>query len=249
MSSSLPLSSESSSPEAPVSGFSGAPVLAVEPEGIAAPRFDLSGAAVSIADLLAPAPKPEPSPSECLGGGRNEDTGPEPADTGGKRASAALARRFLASSSSSSELSPVGCRIGWGRYWTTRLGFPADDLGAEMEEKVGAGADLGAGRVEKRADDLGCGSDEKMPPPPPPAEGAVEGFAPASPPRAAAAGAGADLGAGREEEKRAADLGGGSEEKIPPPPEEAVGGLALASPPRAAAGASGASSASSSEEA
>jgi hypothetical protein len=222
--------------------------LAVEPEGIAAPRFDLSGAAVSIADLLAPAPKPEPSPSECLGGGRNEDTGPEPADTGGKRASAALARRFLASSSSSSELSPVGCRIGWGRYWTTRLGFPADDLGAGMEEKVGAGADLGAGRVEKRADDLGCGSDEKMPPPPP-AEGAVEGFAPASPPRAAAAGAGADLGAGREEEKIAADLGGGSEEKIPPPPEEVVGGLALASPPRAAAGASGASSASSSEEA
>jgi len=218
----------------------------MEPEGTAAPRFDLSGAAVSIADLLAPAPAPEPSPSECFGGGRNEDTGPEPADTGGKRASGVLARRFLASSPSSSELSPVGCRIGCGRYWTTSLGFPEEDFGAGIEEKVGAGADLGAGREEKRAAGLGCWSEENIPPPPP--EDEVGGLAPAASPRAAA-GAGADLGAGREE-KRAADLGCGSEEKIPPPPaEEAVGGFEPASPPRATAGAGGASSASSSEEA
>lgn len=181
--------------------------MTTELEGTAAPRFGFSGAAVSIADLLAPAPEPAPSPSECFGGGRNEDTGPEPADTGGKRASLLLARRFLASSSSSSELSPVGCRIGCGRYWTTRLGFPPEDLGAGMEEKVGAGAgaDLGADREEK-------------------------------------SGAGVDLGAGREEKSGAgADLGCGSEEKSPPaPPPEAAG---------AGAGAGGASSASSSEEA
>lgn len=179
-----------------MSGLSGAPVLATELDGTAAPRFGFSGAAVSIADLLAPAPEPAPSPSEYLGAGRNEDTGPEPADTGGKRASLLLARRFLPSSSSSSELSPVGCRIGCGRYWTTRLGFPPDDLGAGMEEKVeagagagagadlgagmeeksGAGVDLGAGREEKSGAgagaDLGCGSEEKSPPAPPPEEAA-----------------------------------------------------------------------------
>lgn len=169
----------------------------MEPEGTAAPRFDLSGAAVSIADLLAPAPAPEPSPRQCLGGGRNEDTGPEPADTGGKRASAALGRPFLASSSSSSELSPVGCRIGCGRYWTTRLGFPEEDFGAGIEEKIGAGADLGAGREEKRAADLGCGSEEKIPPPP--AEEAVGGFEPASPPRATARAGGASSASSSEE--------------------------------------------------
>jgi hypothetical protein len=193
MSPSLPLSSESSSSVAPVSGLSGAPVLATELEGRAVPRFGFSGAAVSIADLLAPAPEPAPSPSECFGGGRNEDTGPEPADTGGKRASLLLARRFLGSSSSSSELSPVGCRIGCGRYWTTRLGFPpedlgggieekvglgaGEDLGAEREEKSGVGVDLGAGREEKSGAgaDLGCGSEEKNPPAPPPEEVATAG--------------------------------------------------------------------------
>lgn len=173
-------------------GLSGAPVLVTELEGTALLRFGFSGAAVSIADLLAPAPEPEPSPSECFGGGRNEDTGPKPADTCGKLASLLLARRFLASSSSSSELSPADCRIGCGRYWTTRLGFPPEvlgagmeekvgalaDLGAEREEKSGSGVDLGAGREEKsRAGaDLGCGS-EKSPPARPPEEaaGAVDG--------------------------------------------------------------------------
>lgn len=213
MSSSLPLLSESSSSDTPLSGLSWAPVLATELEGTAAPRFGFSGAAVSIADLLAPAPEPAPSPSECFGGGRKEDTGPEPADTGGRRASLLLARRFLASSSSSSELSPVGCRIGCGRYWTTRLGFPPEDLGAGMEEKVGAGAgagadlgadreeksgagvDLGAGREEKSGAgaDLGCGSEENSPPAPPPEEAAGAGV------RAGAGAGGASSASSSEE--------------------------------------------------
>lgn len=134
--------------------------MTAEDDGPAATTFDLSGAAVSMADLLA-APPP-PSPRERLGGGRNEETGPVPADTGG-RGSASLGRRFSASSSSSSELSPVGWRIGGGRNCTTRLGFPEEDLGGGMAEKTGP--DLGAGREEKRSADLGCGSDEKMPPP------------------------------------------------------------------------------------
>ena len=78
-------------------------MLTPELEGPAEPRFDLSGPAVSTADLLA---APEPNPRECLGAGRNEDTGPKPADTGGG-ASLALGRRLSASSSSSSELTPV----------------------------------------------------------------------------------------------------------------------------------------------
>jgi hypothetical protein len=116
---------------------------------------------VSTADLLA---APEPNPSECLGAGRNDDTGPERADGAGG-ATLALGRRFSASSSSS-ELASVGWWIGGGRNWTTRLGFPeeaaAEDLGGGMEEK--AGPDLGAGRDEKIGADLGCGSAEKMPP-------------------------------------------------------------------------------------
>jgi hypothetical protein len=136
-------------------------VLTAELEGPAEPRFDLSGPAVSTADLLA---APEPNPSECLGAGRNDDTGPERADGAGG-ATLALGRRFSASSSSS-ELASVGWWIGGGRNWTTRLGFPeeaaAEDLGGGMEEK--AGPDLGAGRDEKIGADLGCGSAEKMPP-------------------------------------------------------------------------------------
>lgn len=85
-------------------------MLTTELEGPAEPRLGLSGAAVSTADLLA---APEPNPSECLGAGRNEDTGPEPADGGGS-ATLALGRRFSASSSSS-ELAPEGWWIGGGR--------------------------------------------------------------------------------------------------------------------------------------
>lgn len=152
--------------------------MTAELEGPAEPRFDLSGPAVSTADLLA---APEPNPSECLGAGRNEETGPEPADEGGG-ATLALGR-LLSASSSSSELAPVGWWIGGGRNCTTRLGFPeeaaaAEDLRGGMEEKVGP--DLGAGRDEKIGADLGCGSAEKMPP------GGL-----------AAAGAGAGAGEGR----------------------------------------------------
>lgn len=160
--------------------------MTAELEGPAAPRFDLSGPAVSTADLLA---APEPNPSECLGAGRNEDTGPDPADRGGG-ASLALGRRFPASSSSS-ELTPVVWRIGGGRNWTTRLGFPeeAEDLGGGTEEKVGV--DFGAGSEEKMGADLGCGSAEKMPP---------AGFPLASPRRVAGAGEGMPSSASSSEE-------------------------------------------------
>ena len=186
MPSSSLLSSGSSSSAGPVSDLSGAPLLTAELEGPAAPRFDLSGPAVSTADLLA---APEPKPSECLGAGRNEDTGPDPADRGGG-ASLTLGRRFSASSSSS-ELTPVVWRIGGGRNWTTRLGFPeeAEDLGGGMEEKVAA--DFGAGSDEKIGADLGCGSAEKMPP---------AGFPLASPRRVAGAGEGMLSSASSSEE-------------------------------------------------
>lgn len=186
MPSSSLLSSGSSSSAGPVSDLSGAPLLTAELEGPAAPRFDLSGPAVSTADLLA---APEPNPSECLGAGRNEDTGPDPADRSGG-ASLALGRRFPASSSSS-ELTPVVWRIGGGGNWTTRLGFPeeAEDLGGGTEEKVGA--DFGAGSEEKMGADLGCGSAEKMPP---------AGFPLASPRRVAGAGEGMPSSASSSEE-------------------------------------------------
>lgn len=153
------LSSALSSSAVPVSGLSATPVLTAELEGPAAPILDLSGPAVSTADLLA---APEPNPRECLGAGRNEDTGPEPADRDGG-ASLTLGRHFPASSSSS-ELSPVGWWIGCGRNWTTRLGFPeeAEDLGGGREEKVEA--DSGFGREEKVGANLGRGIEERMPP-------------------------------------------------------------------------------------